>query len=304
MPAEQIYTQSPPMQDQKAPGLQSKMNPQPLTSKQVGTTEDGQITLNTYKAAGKLEGKKALITGGDSGIGRAVAVLFAMEGADVAISYLPEEESDARDTRQQIETSTQGRKCVLIPTDFTKGEAECKSVIDKTIKELGGIDCLVNNAATQKEVESIQEITEAQLETTFKVNIFAQFYLSKHALPHMKRGSTIINCASVNHYMGHPTLLDYTSTKGAIVAFTRSLSGQLAEKGIRVNAVAPGPIWTPLIVSTMTEESKKSFGSVVPMKRPGQPVEVATSFVFLASNDSSYMSGQTLHPNGGKVVNA
>ncbi|KND00260.1 uncharacterized protein SPPG_04590 [Spizellomyces punctatus DAOM BR117] len=306
MPVEQYQQgQVPPVQHQKAPGLQSKMEPNPLSSTLPSSTDEGQVTLERYKAAGKLEGKAALITGGDSGIGRAVAVLFAMEGADVAISYLSAEESDARDTQAEVQKLAPGRKCVLIPADLSKGEQTCKEVVDKAVKELGKLDCLVNNAATQQEVEGIQDLTENQIETTFKVNIFSQFYLSKAALRYFegRQGCTIINTTSVNHFMGHPTLLDYTSTKGAIVAFTRSLAGQLAEKGIRVNCVAPGPIWTPLIVSTMTDESKKTFGSSVPMKRAGQPVEVATCFVFLASADSSYISGQTLHPNGGKVVN-
>ncbi|KAJ3190499.1 hypothetical protein HDU85_000799 [Gaertneriomyces sp. JEL0708] len=303
---EKLYepNQNPPIQSQKPPGLQADMIPQPASTSLPTTTSDGTITIETYKAAGKLEGKRALITGGDSGIGRAVAILFALEGADVAISYLPTEQADAIDTQKEISHRAPTRKCVLLPCDLSHGESVCKNLIDRTLHSLGGIDCLVNNAATQQELPSLKDLTEQQLEYTFRTNIFAMFYLTKHALPHMRRGCTIINTSSVNHFMGHPGLLDYTATKGAIIAFTRSLSQQLAEEGIRVNAVAPGPIWTPLIVSTMSESSKESFGTSFPMKRAGQPVEVATSFVFLASSDSSYITGQTLHPNGGKVVNA
>lgn len=290
-------------QKQNAPGLQSKMEPQPESYRLPSYDDEGNVNLQVYKPAGKLTGKAAFITGGDSGIGRAVAVLFAMEGADVAINYLPEEESDAIETRRDIEKMAPGRKCVLLPQDISLGEEVCRGLIDRAVAALGRLDCLVNNAAHQMEVPSLSELTEKQLEYTFKTNIFSQFYLCKHALPHLRRGSTIINTASVNDFKGHPKLLDYTSTKSAIIGFTRSLSGQLAEKGIRVNAVAPGPIWTPLIVATMSEDSQKTFGTSVPLKRAGQPAEVATAYVFLAGNDSSYITGQTLHPNGGTVVN-
>ncbi|KAJ3162845.1 hypothetical protein HDU86_003820 [Geranomyces michiganensis] len=293
-----------PVQSQKPPGAQHKMNPAPESYRLPAFDDAGNLTFQDYKPAGKLTGKAALITGGDSGIGRAVAVLFAMEGADVAINYLPEEETDAQDTKRDVEKMAPGRKCVLLPQDISLGEAACKSLVDRTVSELGHLDCLVNNAAYQMEVESIAELSEKQLEHTFKTNIFSQFWISKHAIPHIKRGGTIINTSSVNDFKGHPKLLDYTSTKSAIIGFTRSLSGQLAEKGIRVNAVAPGPIWTPLIVATMSEESQKTFGTSVPLKRAGQPAEVATCYVFLAGPDSSYISGQTLHPNGGSVLNA
>lgn len=259
-------------------------------------TDEGGYQL--YKAAGKLQGKRAVITGGDSGIGRAIAVLYAMEGASSLIVYLESEEKDAQETKQHVEKY--GSNCFLFPTDLRKKE-NCKAVIDKAVEQLGGIDILVNNAAFQNMLPDIKDLSEEQWLNTFDTNIHPYFYLSKYALPHLKRGSTIINCSSVNHYIGRGDLLDYTSTKGAIVAFTRALSNQQISKGIRVNAVCPGPIWTPLIPSTMTTEALEQF-SGVPMGRPGQPSEVATCFVFLASADSSYMSGQSLHPNGGVVV--
>jgi NAD(P)-dependent dehydrogenase (short-subunit alcohol dehydrogenase family) len=251
-----------------------------------------------YKAAKKLEGKKAIITGGDSGIGRAIAVRFAMEGADSLINYLPEEEKDAQETKRLVEKY--GGKCLLQPSDIRSKE-NCQKLVDTALSEMGAVNILVNNAAYQKMVNSIFDLPDEQWVRTFNTNIHPFFYLSKAALKHMKKGDTIINCASVNPYIGRPDLLDYTSTKGAIVAFTRGLSNQVVSKGIRVNAVCPGPIWTPLIVSTMTDEGQDSFTS--PMGRPGQPSEVATCFVFLASQDSSFMSGQSLHPNGGTIVN-
>lgn len=241
----------------------------------------------------------ALITGGDSGIGRAVAIFFAKEGADVAIAYLNEEE-DAQETRRLVEA--EGRRCLALAGDVGD-EGHCQEMIEQTVRELGRLDILVNNAAEQHPQESIEQITSEQLERTFRTNIFAMFYLTKAALKHLKEGAAIINTTSVTAYKGSPQLLDYSSTKGAIVAFTRSLSQSLVEQGIRVNAVAPGPIWTPLIPSTFPEDKVASFGADVPMKRPGQPEEVAPSYVFLASDDSSYISGQVLHPNGGNVVN-
>jgi len=277
----------PPQHQEQRPGRESEMTPQP------------EAESRQYRAAGKLQGKIALITGGDSGIGRAVAIDFAKEGADVAIVYLNEHD-DAGETRRQIEQ--EGRRCLLIPGDIGD-ESFCRQAVEKTIGEFSQLDILVNNAAEQHPQDSIEQISAEQLERTFRTNIFSMFFLVKAALKHLKKGAAIINTTSVTAYQGNPMLLDYSSTKGAIVAFTRSLSLALVEKGIRVNGVAPGPIWTPLIPSTFPEDKVASFGSDVPMKRPGQPEEVATCFVFLASEDSSYISGQILHPNGGKIVN-
>jgi NAD(P)-dependent dehydrogenase (short-subunit alcohol dehydrogenase family) len=251
------------------------------------------------RGSGKLRKKVALITGGDSGIGRAVAIAFAKEDADVAIVYL-EEKRDAKETQRLLEEH--GGKCILIAGDIGD-EKFCAKAVRQTVKELGGLDILVNNAAEQHPQKSIEKITARQLEKTFRTNIFSMFYLTKAAMKHLRKGSVIINTTSVTAYKGSPQLLDYSSTKGAIVALTRSLSQALAEKKIRVNGVAPGPIWTPLIPSTFPGEKVETFGSDVPMKRAGQPEEVAPCFVFLASDDSSYMTGQVLHPNGGTVVN-
>ncbi|CAM1506861.1 Fc.00g065020.m01.CDS01 [Cosmosporella sp. VM-42] len=252
----------------------------------------------TYKASGKLKGKKALITGGDSGIGAASAILFAREGADSTIAYLPEEEKDAQETKKQIEK--EGVKCHLISLDLSKRE-NCRKLIDFAIEKMGAIDILFNNAAYQMMVEDIKDLSEDQWVHTFNINIHSYFYCAKYALEHMKSGATIINNASINAYIGRPDLLDYTSTKGAIISFTRGLSNQYVSKGIRVNAVAPGPVWTPLIPATMNEEAQKNFTS--PMGRPAQPSEIATCVVFLASTDSSCVSGQTIHCNGGTIVN-
>lgn len=271
----------------RQPGRESVMKPRPQA-------EDPQ-----QRGSGKLLNKVALITGGDSGIGRAVAWAFAKEGADIAVAYL-NEHKDAEETRAGVER--QGRRCILLAGDIGK-EKICRELVERTVKEFGRLDVLVNNAAVQFPQESLEKITAKQLEETFRVNIFSFFYTTREALKHLKEGSAIINTTSVTAYRGSPQLLDYSSTKGAIVSFTRSLSQLLAEKKIRVNAVAPGPIWTPLIPATFPEEKVETFGSDVPLKRPGQPEEVAPSFVFLASDDSSYMTGQVLHPNGGEVIN-
>jgi NAD(P)-dependent dehydrogenase (short-subunit alcohol dehydrogenase family) len=277
----------PPQHQNRQPGIESEMRPQPKA-------EDRE-----YQGSDKLRGKVALITGGDSGIGRAVAAFYAKEGADVAIVYLNEHE-DAEKTKRLVEKA--GRRALLINGDIGD-ESFCRASVEQTVSQLGRLDILVNNAAEQHPQESIEKISAEQLERTFRTNIFAMFFMTKAALRHLKQGSAIINTASVTAYKGSPQLLDYSATKGAIVAFTRSLSMSLVEQGIRVNAVAPGPIWTPLIPSTFPEDKVASFGSDVPMGRAGQPEEVAPCYVFLASDDSSYMSGQVLHVNGGEVVN-
>jgi NAD(P)-dependent dehydrogenase (short-subunit alcohol dehydrogenase family) len=269
------------------PGREHEMTPRPKA-------EDPQ-----QRGSGKLDGKVALITGGDSGIGRAVAIAFAKEGADVAINYL-EEDRDAKETQRMVQEH--GRKCLLLPGDIGE-EKLCRRIVDRTAKELGRLDILVNNASEQHPQESIEDITAEQLERTFRTNVFGYFFMTKAAMKHLREGSCIINTTSVTAYKGSAELLDYSATKGAEVAFTRSLSQNLAEKKIRVNGVAPGPIWTPLIPSTFDEEKVSTFGGDVPMKRPGQPEEVAPCYVFLASDDSSYMTGQILHPNGGSVIN-
>lgn len=277
----------PKQHQEQRPGIEAEMSPQP------------QSKALHYQGSDKLKSKVALITGGDSGIGRAVAVAYAKEGADIVIVYLNEHE-DAKETQRQIEQEE--RKCLAIAGDIGD-EQFCQQAVQMAIKAFGRLDILVNNAAEQHPQESIENISAEQLERTFRTNIFSMFYLTKAALPHLKEGSTIVNSTSVTAYKGSPQLLDYSTTKGAIVAFTRSLSQALVEKGIRVNGVAPGPIWTPLIPSTFPEDKVASFGAQVPIQRAGQPDEIAPSYVFLASDDSSYMSGQILHPNGGEVVN-
>ena len=276
-----------PRQTQRMPGLQEKMNPKPKTL--------------SPQPAKKLEGKVALITGGDSGIGRAVAVLFAQEGADVTIAYLPAEEKDAQEVKRLVEEEF-GRNCLLISGDIRK-ERVCEKMVSATIKQFGKLEILVNNAATQTEQKSLTDISDAQLYETFETNIFSMFRITRFALPHLKKGSCIINTTSVTAYRGSAELLDYSSTKGAILTFTRSLAQNLAKKGIRVNAVAPGPIWTPLIVASFKGKKVAEFGSDVPLGRAGEPSEVAPSYLFLASEDASYMTGQVLHPNGGEIVN-
>ncbi|MBV6623173.1 MAG: SDR family oxidoreductase [Rivularia sp. (in: Bacteria)] len=280
-----------PAQSQdRQPGLESEMNPQP------------QYDRESYRGSDKLKGKVALITGGDSGIGRSVAVLYAKEGADVAIVYL-DEHQDAQKTKELVEA--EGQKCLLLPGDISN-EQFCHETVQKTVEQLGKLDILVNNAAEQymENPETLKDIDSGRLGSIFSTNIFSMFYLCKAAIPHLKEGSSIINTTSINAYKGNAPLLSYSTTKGAILAFTRSLSQSLLKKGIRVNGVAPGPIWTPFIPDAFPAEQVEGFGKQVPMQRPGQPVEVATSFVFLASDDSSYFAGQILHPNGGVVVGA
>ncbi len=277
----------PPQKQDRQPGREHRMVPRP------------KVTLPDYRGSGKLSGKVAIITGGDSGIGRAVAVLFAREGAHVAITYL-NEHRDAKETRTLVEK--EGRQCALFAGDIAD-EGYCWDVVEKTVDQFRKLDVVVNNAAEQHPQQTLEKISAEQLERTFRTNIFGQFFLTKAALPHLKPGAAIINTTSVTAYRGSPHLLDYASTKGAIVAFTRSLSKALVEKGIRVNGVAPGPIWTPLIPSTFPPDEVAEFGTDVPLKRAGEPMEVAPCYVFLASSDSSYMTGQVLHPNGGEVVN-
>ncbi len=283
-PLEQ-YDQPPFSEQEKiaVPGTEREMNPK---------ADHGE---DSYKGSGKLKGRKAVITGGDSGIGRAVAIAFAREGADVLISYLNEAE-DARTTAKYVEDA--GRKAVLVAGDISS-EAHCKTIIEKAVKELGGIDILVNNAAYQMSHESLQELSAEELDRTFKTNIYAMFYLCKEAEPHLKPGSTIINTSSVNAYRPSPGLLAYAATKGAIQNFTAGLGQLWGEKGIRVNCVAPGPVWTPLIPSTMPPDKVESFGQDTPLKRPGQPAELAAVYVLLASDDSSYMTASTVQVTGG-----
>jgi NAD(P)-dependent dehydrogenase (short-subunit alcohol dehydrogenase family) len=255
----------------------------------------------TYRPAGKLEGKVALITGADSGIGRATAVLFAKEGADVAFVYLTERK-DAEETMRLV--LAEGRRCLALAGDVGE-EKFCRSAVEETVQALGKLDILINNAAEQHPHEKLEDIPAEELERTFRTNIFGHFFMAQAALPHLRKArGSILNTTSVTAYRGSPGLVDYAATKGAIVAFTRSLAKSLAKDGVRVNGVAPGPIWTPLISSTFPPEKAESFGKDVPMGRPGQPREVAPCFVFLASEDASYMTGQILHPNGGEIVNA
>jgi NAD(P)-dependent dehydrogenase (short-subunit alcohol dehydrogenase family) len=273
-------------QSQPIPGTTDRMDPLP---------DHGE---NSYKGSGRLEGKKAIITGGDSGIGRAVAIAYAREGADVLIAYLNEHE-DAKATQALVQEA--GRKAVLVAGDI-QSSAHCKRIVETAMKELGGIDILVNNAAYQACFENIEDITDEEWELTFRVNIHAIFYLTRAAVPHMKPGSSIINTTSINADSPNPMLLAYATTKGAIQNFTAGLSQLLAEKGIRANAVAPGPIWTPLIPSTLPEDWVMNFGKKTPMKRPGQPVELASTYVMLADPMSSYVSGTTIAVTGGEPI--
>ncbi len=278
---------NPPQHQYIQPGLEADMEPQP------------RYIEAEYSGSDKLKGKVAIITGGDSGIGRAVAVHFAAEGADVAIVYLDEHE-DAEKTKQLVESY--GTHCLLIPGDVAE-EHFCEQVVHETLQAFGKLDIVINNAAQQFPQTSIVEITQRQLEHTFRTNIFSMFYLVKAALPHLPNKSHIINTASVTAYRGSPELLDYSATKGAVVSFTRSLSKQLVHKDIYVNAVAPGPVWTPLIPASFDAEKVSEFGNQVPLKRPAQPSEIAPAYVFLASQASSYMTGQVIHPNGGEIIN-
>jgi NAD(P)-dependent dehydrogenase (short-subunit alcohol dehydrogenase family) len=277
----------PPQHQRRQPGREHKMKPRPRAKDEK------------HRGSGKLQGKIAIITGGDSGIGRAVAIAFAKEGADVSIVYL-EEERDANETMRLLEE--RGTKCLLIKGDVGQEEF-CRKAVAQTVKAFGKLDILVNNAAEQHPQQSIEKITEKQLEQTFRTNIFSFFFMAKAAMKHLKEGAAIINTTSVTAYKGSAHLLDYSSTKGAITSFTRSLSQALASKCIRVNGVAPGPVWTPLIPSTFPAKEVETFGSDVALGRAGQPEEIAPSYVFLASDDSSYMTGQVLHPNGGTIVN-
>ena len=273
-----------PAQEQEMPGTQQEMKPKPV--------------IERPKVENKLEGKVALVTGGDSGIGSAVAILFAQHGADIAIVYLNEHQ-DAEEVKKKV--VGYGRKCILMAGNVREEEF-CKKAVEDTVKQLGKLDILVNNAATQTEQKSLKDISTDQLRETFETNIFSQFWMTKYALKHLKKGSSIINTTSVTAYRGSPSLIDYSSTKGAILTFTRSLAHNLIEKGIRVNGVAPGPIWTPLIVGSFDADKVKTFGSDVPMKRAGEPAEVATCYLFLASEDASYITGQVLTVDGGMVM--
>ena len=286
MGSEQKQTLPPQVQDHQ-PGHETEMNPRPDYEPR-------------YPGSGRLKSKVALITGGDSGIGRATAVLFAREGADLAILYLNESE-DAQETKRLIER--EGGSCLTVAGDV--GDPDfCRSAVDQVIKRFGRLDVLINNAAEQHPKDEIEEISPEQIERTFRTNIYGYFYITQAAMPHLKKGAAIINTTSVTAYRGSSHLLDYSATKGAIVAFTRSLAQKLAGEGIRVNGVAPGPIWTPLIPSTFSAEEVKQFGAKTPMKRPGQPNEVAPAYLFLACEDSSYVSGSVLHPNGGEATEA
>ncbi|TAA71836.1 SDR family oxidoreductase [Planococcus salinarum] len=273
----------PGQEQERQPGFEKEMEPAPSYDK------------NLAGKAQRLPGKKALITGGDSGIGRAVALAYAKEGADVAVMYLDEHE-DAEETKGLIER--EGGKCLLIAGDIGD-ETFCKESLQKVVDEFGGLDILVNNAAEQHMQTSLKDISAEQLERTFRTNVFGMFYLTKAALEHLKRGASIINTTSITAFRGEPTLIDYSSTKGAILAFTRALSGSVAKEGIRVNGVAPGPIWTPLIPASFPADVVEGFGSSTPLGRPGQPDELAPAFVYLASDDSSYVTGQVIHVNGG-----
>ena len=285
-PTQQYPQPQYPEQDQRDrhPGLEKEMQPKPDYGEE------------TYRGSGKLEGKKAIITGGDSGIGRAVALAFAREGADVLISYLQEEEPDAQETAEVVEAA--GRSAVKAPGDITD-EAQCQSIVDKAVEEFGQIDVLVNNAAYQMTVDGIADVSTELLDRTFKTNIYAMFWLVKAALPHMRPGGSIINSCSIQAYQPSPTLLPYSATKGAIITFTKGLAQEVVQYGLRANSVAPGPVWTPIIPASMPGETVSQFGGTNPMGRPAQPAELAPAYVFLASQESSYVNGETLGVTGG-----
>ncbi|GAB4461954.1 MAG: SDR family oxidoreductase [Armatimonadaceae bacterium] len=284
--SENSKEQTLPPQEQSLPGQQHQMNPQPID-------DDPD-----YVGSGKLKGKAAIITGGDSGIGRATAIAFAKEGADVAIVYLSEHK-DAEETKRKVEEK--GQRCLLIAGDVRE-ESFCQDAVRQTREALGRLDVLVNNASEQHVHKELTEITAEEIRKTFETNVFGYFYMIMAAVPHLGEGSAIVNTVSITAYKGSPGLLPYSSTKGAEVALTRSLALLLVDRGIRVNGVAPGPVWTPLIPASFSAEKVSTFGADVPMKRPGQPAEIAPSYVFLASKDASYMTGQVLHPNGGTII--
>jgi NAD(P)-dependent dehydrogenase (short-subunit alcohol dehydrogenase family) len=303
MPGPGDFGAEPPQRRPEGVGLQHEMKAKPISDQIANEAQfqDEFPVLDEYTPANKLRGRKALITGGDSGIGRAVAVFYAKEGADVAINYLPIEQKDAEETKQLVEK--EGRKCHLIPLDI-QSEAHCKEIIDSTISALGGIDIIVSNAAYQILQEDLQHLSEEQVERTFRTNVFPSIFLTKHAMPHFRKGSNVIITTSVVAYKGHEQLIDYASSKAAQVGLIRSLSQMLAPKGIRVNGVAPGPVWTPLQPIGRTAEDMVEFGnSKPPLGRAAQPSEMAPTYVFLASSEASQFTGQVLHPNGGYVIN-
>ena len=281
-------TSLPPQEQDQQPGLETRMHPQP------------EYIRPNYRGSEKLRGKVALITGGDSGIGRAVAVHFAREGADVALSFKPEEQADADETRRLVEQ--EGRRCLLLPGDL-RTPRYCEDIVAQTVRELGQLNIVVSNAAEQFPSNDVAELPNEQFEDTFQVNFFAMVRVVKAAVPHLREGDAIIATSSVVAYRGNQQLVDYAATKGAITTYIRSIAQQLAEKKIRANIVAPGPIWTPLIPASFPPDKVAKFGQDTPLKRPGQPSEVAPAFVFLASEDASYITGQAIHPNGGEVLN-